>query len=203
MFSSFAAQVQRTCAIGLLVAISLMSAFSSTPESKQKKARRTLPRGTPSLASSSNYPDVPFQRLGDLLFGHCTHNLLDDLPVLEQQQRRDSLHTISARRIHRFIHVQFHHFQLPRVVVRDLRHRRREHVARAAPFCPEIHHDRLRIAGRQHLSFEILVICSLNCIISHVVCSQWLARRLRATTNLSSIVLIRCSSTFLVSCRLP
>src|SRR5438477_11361254 len=98
MFSSFAAQVQRTCAIGLLVAISLMSAFSSAPESKQKR-RAALFRATRLGNFALKLSDVPFQSLGNLLFGHRSHDLLDDLPILEQQQRRDSLHTISARRI--------------------------------------------------------------------------------------------------------
>ena len=28
--------------------------------------------------------DVPFQCLGNMLLWHCSHNLLDNLPVLEQ-----------------------------------------------------------------------------------------------------------------------
>jgi len=42
-------------------------------------------------------PDVTFQRFGDHLFRHRSHNLLDDLPVLEQQQRRYSLNAIAPR----------------------------------------------------------------------------------------------------------
>lgn len=41
--------------------------------------------------------DVPLQRLGDLLLRHRSYDLLDDLPVLEQQQRGNSLNAIPAR----------------------------------------------------------------------------------------------------------
>src|SRR6266702_2641846 len=149
----------------------------------------------------SKLRDVPLQCLGDLLLRHCYHDLLDDLPVLEQQQSRDSLHAIAPRRIHRFIDVQLHHLEFARIIVGDLCYRRREHVAWAAPFRPEVHHHRLRIAGRQHLGLKIPVGYCLNRIVSHVLCPQRLANP--AASSLSSIDLIRCSSRLLVSRGLP
>jgi len=77
--------------------------------------------------------------------------------------------------IHRFIDVQLHHFELARIVVGDLGHRWREHVARTAPFRPEVHHHGLRIARREYLGLEISIGCCLNCIVSHVLCPQRLA----------------------------
>src|SRR6266705_1070364 len=203
MFSSFAAQVQRSWVMSLLVAMALCpQAFSSgaATESEQKK-RAALFRATRLGNFVLKLPDVPFQRLGNHLFRHCSHDLLDNLPVLEQQQRRDSLNAIPPRRIHRLIDVQFHHFQLARIVVSNLRNRRREHVARTAPFCPEVHHHRLRIAGRQHLGLKIPVGYCLNRIVSHVLCPHRLANP--AAFSLSSIDLISCSSRLLVSCGLP
>src|SRR5260370_9704382 len=95
---------------------------------------------------------------------------------------------IPSRRIHRFIDVQLHHVELACIVVRDLRDRRREHVAWATPFRPKIYHYRLGIAGRQHFGLKIPVICCLNRlnrIISHILCPQWLASRLRASHLIS------------------
>ena len=41
--------------------------------------------------------DVPLQRLGDLVLRNRSHNLLDDLSVLKQQQCGNSLNAIPAR----------------------------------------------------------------------------------------------------------
>jgi hypothetical protein len=53
--------------------------------------------------------EVTVQSLSDLILGHRTHNLLDDLPVLEYQQGGNTANVIASRGIHGFVHIQFHH----------------------------------------------------------------------------------------------
>jgi len=72
----------------------LPAMVGETMEANEKSGRLDLfeaPR------SALNLRDVPLQRLGNLLLRHCSHDLLDDLSVLEQQQGGDSLHAIAAR----------------------------------------------------------------------------------------------------------
>src|SRR5258708_6354360 len=128
-------------------------------------------------SSKLNLGHVPVQRLGDLLLWHCPDNLLHHLSVLEHQQRRNPSDVVASRRIHRFIHVQFHHFELASIIVRNFRHRRRQHVARPAPLPPQIPHHRLDTTRRKNFNFEISIGCCLNRIISHVLFSQQLALR--------------------------
>src|SRR5207253_9150541 len=68
--------------------------FPSEPppqDSRSKQKRRPAPFRATRLGNFAlRLSDVPFQSLGDLLFWHRSHDLLDDLSVLEQQQRRDS-----------------------------------------------------------------------------------------------------------------
>ena len=68
---------------------------------------------------------VAFERFGNLLFWDGADDLLDDLPVLEHQERRDAADVVLARRIHRLVHVELRHLELACVIVGDLRHRLR------------------------------------------------------------------------------
>jgi hypothetical protein len=93
------------------------------------------------------------------------------LPILEHQQRWNAANIVASRGIHRFVDVQLGHFQLARVVVGNFGHRGRQHVARAAPFGPEIHHDRLGVAGRQYFCFKVSIGNRQNVVVvSHIVC---------------------------------
>src|SRR2546428_3431341 len=131
MFSSFAAQVQRTTSCSVFFIVEF------TWKARTKKACRTPPDDTPWSTSVFRLPEVRLQRLRDLFLRPGSDNLLHHLPVLEQQQRRDSANVVASRRIDRFIHVQFHHLELAFVVLSDLGHRRRQHMARPAPLGPE------------------------------------------------------------------
>src|SRR5260370_32105114 len=99
MFSSFCAQGQRTTSSSVFVIVEFAG------NARTKRARRTPPYDTPSSASVFHLPQVPFQRLGDLLLGDGSHDLFHHLSVFENQQRRDSTNVVASRRIHRFIHV--------------------------------------------------------------------------------------------------
>ena len=59
--------------------------------------------------------------------------------------------------VHILIHVELHDLQLARMLPRDLFDRGRQHVARAAPIGPEIHHHRLGLAGFDHVRFKARV----------------------------------------------
>ena len=73
----------------------LLAVVGETMEAnKNRDATIRSDRGAPRLLFKLS--DVPLQRLGDLLLGHCSHDLLDNLSVLEQQQRGDSLNAIAS-----------------------------------------------------------------------------------------------------------
>src|SRR5262249_35195339 len=71
---------------------------------------------------------------------------------LEDHQRRDRLDAVLGRGLRILIDVELDDLHLAVERARDLLEGRRDHPAGAAPFGPEVHHDR---AGRlQHLGFE-------------------------------------------------
>ena len=73
----------------------LLAVVGETMEAnKNRDATIRSDRGAPRLLFKLS--DVPLQRLGDLLLGHCSDDLLDNLSVLEQQQRGDSLNAIAS-----------------------------------------------------------------------------------------------------------
>src|SRR5882724_3776184 len=59
----------------------LPAALGETAAQKNRAPRTT--RDAPHFPS--HLRDVPFQRLGNLLLWHRSHNLFDDLPILKQQ----------------------------------------------------------------------------------------------------------------------
>src|SRR6266404_5034738 len=74
------------------------------PDSRPSRYRPDVKKGRAAIYCAARpsifklpSSDVPLQRLGDLLLRYSSHNLLDDLPILEQQQRGDSLHAIASR----------------------------------------------------------------------------------------------------------
>src|SRR5882757_10423727 len=101
------------------------------------------------LQTSARLSEMPVERLGDLILRHRADDLLHYLPILEHQQSGDTANAVARGRIHRFIHVQLGHRELARIVLSNFRNRWRQHVARAAPFGPEIDHDGLRLACSQ------------------------------------------------------
>jgi hypothetical protein len=137
----------------------------------KKKRRAPRLRRTPLKLSKEKLAHVAIYRFGDLLLGDRADNLLDNLAVFENENSGDAADIVATRRVHRFVHVEFHHFNFARVLVRDFRNRGGKHVTRAAPFRPEIDEYRLRLAGRKYFAFEIS-ICSCLDVFRHVLCFQ-------------------------------
>jgi len=164
------------------------------------KRRAALLHRTPRVLITKFLSDVAIHSLGYLILRHSADDLLDHLAVLENENRRDAADVIPPRRVHRFVHVQLHHFNLARVVVRDLRHRRRQHVTRAAPFRPKIYEYRLRLARRKYFIFKISISCCLD-VFRHVLHHQRLGQPARRLSPFAR--LIRCCNRHLVTRRLP
>src|SRR3954470_19449559 len=85
------------------------------------------------------------RRGADLARGH--------LAALEDHQGRDRHHAIFRRRLRAFVDVQLDDLDLVAHRAGDFVQRRRDHAAGAAPFRPEIDHD--RASRLKHLGFEI------------------------------------------------
>jgi hypothetical protein len=111
---------------------------------------------------------VAVDDLGDLLFGDRADDLIGNLAALENQKCGDATDIVTARRIHVLIDIQLDHLEFAGVVVCDLSHRWRKHMARTAPICPKIHHHRLRVAGVKHLGLKAAV-CNAGDILCHVL----------------------------------
>src|SRR5207245_10847159 len=96
MFSSFAAQVQRTTPCSFFFMSRIFSESHET--TKRRAAFACTTRLT--FFIFARLPDVPFQRLGNHFFRNASHNLLADLPILNQPTSRDALTTLPAPRLH-------------------------------------------------------------------------------------------------------
>src|SRR5262245_7767505 len=73
--------------------------------------------------------------------GRGTAVLLDHLPLLEQQQRRDALHAVAGRERTVLVHVHLPDPRLAGVLLRQLLEDRRHDPAGPAPLGPEIDED--------------------------------------------------------------
>src|SRR5579872_3514322 len=127
------------------------------PQPEAKKS--TAPNAAPCLkyAALAAALRMSIHNLGDLFFRNRPDDLIRHLPALENQKRGDPANVVSPGGIDVLVHVQLHYFQLAGIVVGDLRHRGREHMARAAPIRPEVHHYRLGIAGVDHFGLKAVV----------------------------------------------
>src|SRR3546814_6760032 len=74
----------------------------------------------------------------DTLFPYTTLFRSGDLAIFEEDHRRDAAHAIFARRVGIFIDVDLGDHDLAGQFIRNLFERRADHLARAAPFGPEI-----------------------------------------------------------------
>ena len=88
-FSAHSSKISRSIGAVILELLSVNQKGAS--RSYSQRAFIEKPGMRPALR------DVPLQRLSDLFFRHCSHDLFYDLAVLEQQQCRDSLNAIPAR----------------------------------------------------------------------------------------------------------
>src|SRR5215470_11431683 len=171
MFSGLVAQWQRTSsgfADGIAPPWEETAGWAKTCTTKGDGPPVVAGRTRDSISKAKPSADMAIQCLGDLVLGNRTDNLLNHLPVLEDQQRGDAANAITGGGVHRLVHVQLGYLELARVVLGDFRNGGRQHVARAAPLRPEIDHNGLRLAGGQHLGVEVSVVHGKN-IISHVV----------------------------------
>src|SRR3954451_17578837 len=129
---------------------------------------------------------VALEGASDLFFRYGADDLLDNLSVLEHQDRRDAADVVTAGGVHRLVDVQLHYLELARVIVSDFRHGGCEHVAGTAPLSPEVDHYRLGVAGGEHFCFEVTVCNCRNIVVSHVLCPQRLAARPPSMSLLST-----------------
>lgn len=133
--------------------------------------------------------DVAVDGFGDLILGNRAHDLLDDLAVLKNEQRRDTSNVITASGVHRFVDVKLGDLKLASVVIGDLGDGRCKHVTRAAPFRPEIDQHWLSAARGEDFRFEVAVVDGED-IVCHVVYFQQVTDVLG--TRLTPCLLIRC-----------
>src|SRR6266576_2984523 len=110
--------------------------------------------GTQSRGSLTGL-EVAVKKGRQLRFGERPHLLRMDLPTLVQNDRRNAADTVLPRRRGIGIDVELRHCQLALIGLGDLIQHRREHLARATPFGPEINQD--RIAGFQNVLLECRV----------------------------------------------
>ena len=66
-----------------------------------------------------------------------------DLPLIDEQERRNGADTVLRRERLLFVNVDFADLDLAVVFIGQFIQQRRDHLAWAAPFRPKIHHDRL------------------------------------------------------------
>src|SRR5579864_4839586 len=85
--------------------------------------------------------DVLFQGFFNHVAVHIAHNLLLHLSTLEDQQRGNAAHAITLRGCRAAVHVHLSDLYFALICGRHFVHHGRQHLARAAPGCPEIDHD--------------------------------------------------------------
>ena len=107
---------------------------------------------------------MALEDLHDLLFGHGSDDLLGHLSALKNEEGGDTADIEFPGSIDVLIDVELYDLQLARIFAGDLFHRRRKHVARAAPVRPKINHDGLRFARLDHVVLKVCVIYCLNVV---------------------------------------
>src|SRR5690349_22944131 len=132
MLISFAAQLHRTIAAGAFsTSLPFKELSPETPQTAKRRTERKAPmRRSPFSKKLACSADVPVDCFGDLILRHRSHNLFHHLPILEDQQRGYAPNVVTPRGVHRLVDVQLRHLQLARVIMRDLRYRGRQHMAR-------------------------------------------------------------------------
>src|SRR3990172_12919362 len=88
----------------------------------------------------------------EVSLGPEADDLVDKLPALEHQQRRDAADAVAGGGLHVVVRVELHELHLPVVLSGQLLHQGSDHATGAAPGRPEVHEHRL--AGPEDLLFE-------------------------------------------------
>src|SRR3546814_4697238 len=104
-----------------------------------------------------------------------------DLPVLEQHQRRNAAHPVFLRRAGIVVDVQLRDGDLVLHIGGDFFQRGRDHLARPAPFGPEI--DENRPFGLQYAALEDRKSTRLNSSTNAHLVSRLLLEKKKNTTS--------------------
>ena len=157
-----------------VVAVVALSGVANSCLSLNQEAPRPLSKNRKSVplklydtpdASSKQLRDVAFQRFGDLILRHRADDLLDDLPVLEYEQRGNSADVELRRRCRIVVDIELGDADLVFVLIGDLIEDGRDHLARTAPFGPEIEQYGLFVL--EHVFIESRVACVNDAWVTH------------------------------------
>jgi len=88
------------------------------------------------------------------LWGYADH-VIHKPTIPEEQQGRSRTDTVLCGNTAIVVNVQLAHLDPPLKIRRQCLDDRKDHVARAAPVSPEIHHD--QPAAPQHLAIKVLI----------------------------------------------
>src|SRR5882724_4163216 len=99
MLISFCAQCQRT-RFEFEAMFGAGSSLAGAVSDKKKKSVRHECGARFLKWKSAGLADVAIHSLGDLILGYRTHDLLDHLAVLENQNRRNAANVVTARGVH-------------------------------------------------------------------------------------------------------
>jgi hypothetical protein len=111
--------------------------------------------------------DVPLQNFFDIFFGDGADDLFCDRAILKHKQRGNPADVELAGEIHILVDIHLDDFEFARVLRGELRYRRGQCAAGAAPLRPEIDHDRLGLACFDYFRLKIAVTNARD-IFSHL-----------------------------------
>lgn len=96
-----------------------------------------------SFTYSNSLGKLCFQLSFECSLGHCAHLLVNQLAVLEEQERRDVADTEHCRYVRIIVNIHFTDHCLTCVFVRKLFNHGTYHTARTAPLSPKVNEYRL------------------------------------------------------------
>ena len=79
----------------------------------------------------------------EIAFAFGTAKLVDDLAAFKEEERGQGVDAVLGGQILLFVGIHFADFDFTIIFGGELIQERRDHFAGAAPFRPEVHHDRL------------------------------------------------------------
>ncbi|CAM2150893.1 hypothetical protein PT2222_250021 [Paraburkholderia tropica] len=144
-------------------------------------------------AAAGTLLQVAVQERGELRLRQGADLLRRDGAVLEEDQRGDAAHAELHRRRLMFVDVDLRDLQTVAIVLRDFVENRRDHLAGAAPFGPEVQQDGL--IGFNDVLFERCVADVLD-LFAHCMNTSFGSRliELLATIHQKPEYIRRCPS---------
>ena len=117
--------------------------------------RPDAPAGRPYHFRDAKISFLPqrFEPVEQIFFACDSDDLVAQLAVLEKEQSRDRSDVVLERETLIFIHVHFRYLDRARFFARDFIQHRRDHLAWAAPFRPEI--DDHGLVSLRHFTVKI------------------------------------------------